>query len=77
MKQQPRPAPVRIMDGNELAGVVTSDHGQITIRPENGWKVTQCTINATLRKIRPLKRQPGQQPPTRRAIAPANEGPKP
>ena len=50
-RQPQRPAPVRIMNGDQLAAVVTSHYGEINIRPEAGWKVTQTTINVTMRKI--------------------------
>ena len=52
------PAPVRIMDGEELAAVVTSHHGEITIRPEPGWKVKEATINVTMRKTRQPPKEP-------------------
>ena len=74
------PKPVRVMNGDELAAVVTSDYCQITIRPESGWKVEQCTINVAMRRLgepTPLERQPGQQPPTARRKRPARPAPAP
>jgi hypothetical protein len=43
------------MDGEHLAAVVTSEAGQITIRPEPGWKITTATINVTMRRTNTRK----------------------
>ena len=59
-KQQQPPAPVRVMDGDDLAAVVTSQAGAVTIRPEPGWHVTEATINVTMRRER--KRKPKEPP---------------
>jgi len=45
-------APVRIMNGEQLAAVVTSEGGQVTIRPEADWELQTATINVTMRKRR-------------------------
>jgi hypothetical protein len=45
-------APVRIMNGQQLAAVVTSEGGQVTIRPEADWELETATINVTMRKRR-------------------------
>jgi hypothetical protein len=57
-KQQPRPAPVRVMVGDQLAAVITSVAGQIDIRPEPGWHVTEARITVDMRR----DRQPRQEP---------------
>lgn len=56
------PAPVRVMDGDELAAVVTSHHGEITIRPEPGWKLETATINVTMRKQRTPRASATKEP---------------
>jgi hypothetical protein len=60
MKQPPAIKPVRIMDGDQLAAVVSREAAQITIRPETGYRLTRTTINVTLRKTAPRRRTPHQ-----------------
>jgi hypothetical protein len=65
---RPQPLPVRIMEGDQLAAVVTTQAGQLTITPEPGWRVDQATINVSLvreRRRRGKKGEPcSSDPPT-------------
>lgn len=57
MKKQKRPAPVRVMDGARLAAVVTSESGQITIRPEPGYTLTEASITVVMKRDRPPRKK--------------------
>lgn len=65
MKQPPlptRPRPVRIMDGDQLAAIVTCEAALVTIRPEPSYKVETVTLNVTLAKERRRRRKKGEPP---------------
>lgn len=62
MRQPPAVKPVRVMDGDQLAAVVSSEAGQITISPEPGYRLTRATITVTLRKNRPRNPAPPTPP---------------
>jgi hypothetical protein len=54
----------RIMNGRQLAAVVTSDAGEISISPEANWELETATINVTMRKPRKPRAKRRTAPPS-------------